>query len=247
MTNAKKPRFDDVGPDAGDVRAMFADVAPRYDLVNRTLSGGVDVLWRKRTIKRALHGLDHAPRVLDVCSGTGDLALAFERAACDVVGADFCREMIYCGEDKRRRAQREGLRFVVADAQRLPFDDDAFDVAAVAFGIRNVHDPCVALREMARVVRPGGRVLVLEFSRPRSKVIGPLYLWYFRKILPRIGKWIAPAARKHAAYDYLPESVMRFPEREDFCALMGEAGLVDARYELLSFGIASLYQARVPA
>lgn len=227
---------------------MFADCAPRYDRLNRTLSAGVDVLWRKHTVRRALQDKDPKQlRVLDLCSGTGDLALAFAREGCSVVGADFCPEMLYRGNEKRlARSDLDGdLRFVAADAQRLPFVDNEFDIATVAFGIRNVHAPRRGLQELARVVRPGGRVFVLEFSKPRARIVGPLYLWYFRKVLPKIGKLLAPAARKHEAYDYLPESVMRFPEREEFCALMVEAGLVSAEYEPLSFGIASLYSASV--
>lgn len=225
---------------------MFADCAPRYDRLNRTLSAGVDVLWRRRTVKRVLACFDRAPRVLDLCSGTGDLALALARAGCEVVGADFCPEMLERAVDKRRRRSPD-LPFIAADAEHLPFEDASFDVATVAFGIRNVHDPRRGLEEMARVVRPGGSVFVLEFSKPRAPVFGPAYLWYFRRVLPRIGRLLAPSARRHEAYDYLPESVLRFPEREDFVALMVEAGLGDARYELLTLGIASLYQAQVPA
>ncbi|MCB9880890.1 MAG: bifunctional demethylmenaquinone methyltransferase/2-methoxy-6-polyprenyl-1,4-benzoquinol methylase UbiE [Planctomycetes bacterium] len=241
----EKPRFDEVGPNANAVRAMFADVAPRYDRMNRTLSAGVDVLWRRHTVRRVLAGQNRRLRVLDVCSGTGDLALALARAGCDVVGTDFCAEMLERAMTKRREATND-VRFLAADTQRLPFDDGEFDVATVAFGIRNVHDPRVGLADMRRVVKPGGRVFVLEFSKPKTRLVGPAYLWYFRKVLPRLGRILAPATRRHEAYDYLPESVLRFPEREEFVRLMQDAGLEDARFEPLTFGIASLYEGRKP-
>ena len=246
-----KPQFDEVGPDGQQVREMFAGVAPRYDFLNRTLSLGIDSLWRRRTVRRVLAdaaegGVERRLRVLDLCTGTGDLALAFARAGCDVVAADFCPEMLVLGEAKRHSANGgDDVRFVGADAQHLPFDDDAFDAATVAFGIRNVHDPMRGLRELARVVRPGGGVYVLEFSKPKAPVVGPLYGLYFRHVLPRIGRMLSPKSRGADAYGYLPESVQRFPDREDFCELLRSAGLVDPRFELLSFGIASLYSARV--
>lgn len=233
-------------PDSQDpstVRQMFAGVAPRYDLLNRTLSGGVDVLWRRQTVRSALEGGRACDlRVLDLCTGTADLALAFAARGCDVVGADFCPEMLLVGERKRRRVSAgPRVRLVGADALRLPFVDDSFDVATVAFGIRNVADPVRGLAEMVRVVRRGGRVLVLEFSRPRAPVLGSLYLWYFRRVLPRLGAMLSPKSRKSRAYEYLPESVMKFPEREGFLDLMRDAGLVDVSFRSLSLGIAALY------
>jgi demethylmenaquinone methyltransferase/2-methoxy-6-polyprenyl-1,4-benzoquinol methylase len=227
------------------VRRMFADVAPRYDFLNRTLSAGVDRLWRRRTVRRALALAGGKPRVLDVCTGTADLALAFAERGCEVVGADFCREMLVLGERKRRRAAAGKLRLLAADALRLPFADASFDVATVAFGIRNVADPELGLREMARVVRPGGSVVVLEFARPRTPVLGPLYLWYFRRVLPRLGAWLSPKSRDSAAYSYLPASVLQFPEREAFLGVMQSAGLAAPSCEPLSLGIAALYSASV--
>jgi len=239
-------------PEGAKVRRMFAEVAPRYDLLNHTLSGGIDALWRKRMVAKALEGGaglegSAAVRVLDVCSGTGDLAFSFARAGCLVFGGDFCVEMLERGEEKRSSRQHgERVRFFAADAQRLPFARDSFDLATVAFGIRNVQDPVQGLRDMARVVRPGGKVLVLEFAKPRTPVLGPLYLWYFRRILPKIGSLLSPGSRGSKAYDYLPESVMQFPEREAFVSLMEEAGLESCQYKLLSFGIACLYWGLVP-
>lgn len=235
-------------PDGPVIRQMFADCAPKYDFLNHTLSGGVDRLWRRHTVRRALEpfvaGQD--AQVLDLCSGTGDLALAFAAKGCSVIGADFCPEMLEIGERKRRAAKRaQGLRFLAADAQALPFEDDRFDLATVAFGIRNVQDPQRGLAEMRRVVRPGGKVFVLEFSRPRTPVFGPAYMWYFQNVLPRMGSLLSRGSRNSKAYEYLPESVLEFPDREDFVSLMQAAGLSDCRYRLLSFGIAALYEGTV--
>jgi demethylmenaquinone methyltransferase/2-methoxy-6-polyprenyl-1,4-benzoquinol methylase len=135
--------------------------------------------------------------------------------------------------------------FVTADALRLPFEDDAFDGATVAFGIRNVSDPVAGLAEMARVVRPGGRVVVLEFARPRVPVFAAAYLFYFRRVLPRLGRWIS--GDRGGAYDYLPDSVMAFPERGEFSRLMTAAGLESPHFRTLTGGIAALYRAEVPA
>lgn len=227
---------------------MFAGVAPRYDFLNHALSGGIDVLWRRRTVREALSPDEGRPLlVLDVCTGTADLALAFAARGCEVVGADFCQEMLAIGEQKRRRkGAGVRLRLLNADALRLPFADDQFDVASVAFGIRNLEDPVRGLREMARVVRPGGRVLVLEFALPRAPLFGRLYGWYFRHVLPRVGSLLAERSRDSGAYRYLPDSVVRFPERGDFIRLMHRAGLAQARYDLLSWGIAALYVGQVP-
>jgi demethylmenaquinone methyltransferase/2-methoxy-6-polyprenyl-1,4-benzoquinol methylase len=225
---------------------MFADVAPRYDFLNRTLSAGADVRWRRAAVRQALAGGNGTPpRVLDLCTGTGDLALAFAARGSDVVGTDFCPEMLILGERKRRRAASTRVCFLAADALLLPFPAAVFDVASVGFGIRNVADPLRCLREMARVVRPGGRVLVLEFARPRMPLVGSLYLCYFRHVLPRLGALLSPRSRGRHAYAYLPETVLAFPDRDDFVDLMRQAGLVDPSYRLLSFGIAALYLATV--
>lgn len=235
-------------PEGPVIRKMFADCAPRYDFLNHTLSGGVDRLWRRHTVRRALEPFTDGQRasVLDLCSGTGDLALAFAAKDCSVIGADFCPEMLVIGERKRQGAKgAQGLRFLAADAQALPFLDDRFDLATVAFGIRNVQDPQRGLAEMRRVVKPGGRVFVLEFSKPRTPILGPAYMWYFRHVLPRMGALLSRGSRDSQAYQYLPDSVLEFPDREDFVGLMQAAGLTDCRYRLLSFGIAALYEGTV--
>ena len=220
---------------------MFAEIARRYDLLNRLLSLSLDRRWRRRTVG-LVPPLGGGP-VLDVCTGTADLALAYCRAhrgRVGVVGADFCRPMLAIGREKSRRAKADRhLTLVEADAQRLPFPDEAFEIVSVAFGLRNVGDTDRGLREMVRVCRPGGRVAVLEFSLPQAWPLSTLYGWYFRRVLPVIGQ--ALARNRQAAYNYLPQSVDEFPQREDLVGRMQSAGLSDVRFHLLTFGVAILY------
>lgn len=231
-------------PDGTTIQRMFAEVAPGYDRANRALSLGIDVWWRRKAVR--LLRLAPGERGLDVCSGTGDLAFALQRAGATMVGADFCRPMLARAATKPgARADRPRPSFLCADALALPFADATFDFATVAFGIRNVADPTTALREMARVVRPGGRVVVLEFTKPRVPLLGSAYRFYFRRVLPRLGSWISGA--KNGAYRYLHDSVMAFPEREAFEALMRDAGLEAPQYHLLTGGIAALYRGEVRA
>ena len=226
-------------PDATMVRRLFARVADRYDRANHLLSFGVDHAWRRRVLRFA--DVQPGEEVLDACSGTGDLALTIARAGAQVVGSDFCPEMLRHALRKSARARQPAAGFVAADTLRLPFADGRFDLATVAFGIRNVQDPVAGLRELARVVRPGGRVVVLEFSRPRVPLLRGAYLFYFGRVLPRIGSWVT--GDREGSYRYLHDSVMAFPERDAFLALMTEAGLQAPRSQLLSCGIASLYRA----
>ncbi len=218
------------------VRGMFTAIAPRYDLLNHVLSLNVDRRWRRRAVLRL--GWEDAPegRYLDLCAGTLDLAaeLAGRRGfRGQVVGADFVVPMLRRGLPKAPR-----LRAVGADALALPFPDAAFRGSMIAFGIRNLVDPDAGLCEMVRVVRPGGRVVVLEFSLPTVWPIRPLYLLYFRRVLPRIGRLVS----KHmSAYSYLPDSVEDFPEPRRFEERMRAAGLRDTGSESLSFGVATLY------
>jgi demethylmenaquinone methyltransferase/2-methoxy-6-polyprenyl-1,4-benzoquinol methylase len=223
-------------PEKAAVRTMFDRIAPRYDLLNRVLSAGIDARWRRRCIDAT----GTASRVLDVCSGTGDLLVEFlrrdpERTA---IGIDLSTEMLSRGLAKLRRV---GLadrgRLAAGDAERLPLAAGAFDAVTVAFGIRNVGEPLAALREMLRVLRPGGRAVILEFSMPKG-ALGAAYRMYFTHVLPRIGGWVSGDP---GAYAYLPASVARFARPADFGALMGEAGFERVAWHALTGGVAHLY------
>lgn len=225
---------------------MFGEISPRYDFLNHFLSGGTDWYWRWRTV-RAASPQGTAP-ILDVCTGTGDLALAYWNKGggkISVVGADFTGEMLVIAEEKAAKPQAEGraqgvtLGFVQADTQMLPFADDQFQIVSVAFGLRNVTDTARGLREMIRVCQPDGRVVVLEFSLPGNRLLRALYTWYFRNILPRIGQLLSRNSQQ--AYNYLPDSVSAFPYGERLAALMKECGLRTVQFKPLTFGIATLY------
>ena len=220
------------------VRGMFAEIAPRYDLVNRMLSGGIDVWWRHVTVSRA----PPPPRgaVLDVCTGTGDLALAYRAKSgpdVRVVASDFCKPMLDRGVEKSARTGA-AIEWVEADAMDLPFPTATFDLVTVAFGLRNIADTSRGLAEMARVCRPGGRLAILEFSLPRIAIIRRAYLWYFRNVLPRLGN--AVARNRSDAYTYLNQSVEAFPEGEALATLIRAAGFERVDMVPLSFGIATL-------
>lgn len=223
------------------VREMFAGISPRYDFLNHLLSLNVDHYWRWRTTRLVPAPAD-AP-LLDLCTGTGDLALAYLRASSPgarIVAADFCHPMLVIGAGKARQAGADGrVRFIEADAQRLPFPADHFGVVCVAFGLRNVTDTRRGLAEMVRVTRPGGRVGVLEFSMPRNPVLRALYAAYFRHVLPLVGQTLA--RNRAGAYNYLPASVLEFPDGEAMLDLLRAAGLRQAAWHPLTFGIASLY------
>jgi demethylmenaquinone methyltransferase/2-methoxy-6-polyprenyl-1,4-benzoquinol methylase len=223
------------------IRRMFNAIAPSYDLLNHLLSLNVDKYWRWRTTRLA-PPIGTEP-ILDLCTGTGDLALAYDRAAggkVPIVGADFCHEMLVRAEAKaKNRGAAERMRFLEADAQHLPFSDNEFQIVTVAFGLRNVTDTDRGIAEMVRVARPGGRVVILEFSRPRSRVLGGLYQFYFRRVLPTVGQAISRS--RDNAYHYLPASVMEFPDGEALAERMRRHGLRDVRWQTLTFGIATLY------
>src|SRR5258707_4341706 len=189
------------------VRSMFASIAGRYDLLNHLLSLNIDRLWRRFTTRGGPP--EPGVPVLDCCTGTADLALAYHRASrgrSPEIGADFCHEMLCLGNVKVRKARAAGnVILIEVDAQRLPLPGDTFGVVTVAFGLRNVADTARGIDEMIRVARPGGKVAILEFSRPRGAILGRLYLLFFRRILPRIGQALAP--NDNDAYNYLPASV----------------------------------------
>lgn len=223
---------------------MFSDIAASYDRANSILSFGIHHLWRRATV--AASGVRAGSSVLDCATGTGDLALAFKRAVGPtgrVVGTDFNADMLSYAPGK---AQRKGLdvEFAVADAMHLPYADATFDAASISFGIRNVDEPRVALADMARVVKPGGKVVVLEFGQPRG-IMGMLYGAYSRYVIPFIGGIVTG---NRQAYEYLPTTAAAFPCREAFTDLMTSTGrLTNCSYRELTGGIAFLYVGTVIA
>jgi demethylmenaquinone methyltransferase/2-methoxy-6-polyprenyl-1,4-benzoquinol methylase len=224
---------------SANVRTMFASIARRYDRANQVLSFGLHHRWRRVAVAKS--GVAEGARVLDCATGTGDLALEFRRAVGargDVVGTDFCEEMLAFAPEK---AERAGLpvRFEVADVLALPYANHAFDAASIAFGIRNVDDPERGLRELARVVKPGGSVVVLEFGQPGGALFGPLYRLYSHKILPRLGGWLTG---DRAAYEYLDRTSSRFPAGNAFATLMRDTrAFSDVRLHSLTGGVAFVY------
>lgn len=223
------------------IAGMFDAIAPRYDALNHLLSAGLDRAWRRRAIRElALTGRE---RVLDMCTGTADLAIEAATSssgrAAQVVGIDFAGAMLRLGHEKIARAGL-GARVQLArgDATRVPLPDACCDAAAVGFGIRNVAEPVRACAEFARILRPGGRLAVLEFGSPEVPGIRGLYRWYFRAVLPRIGALIS---RHGEAYSYLPASVDAFHSPAAFMQILKDAGFRSARRQALAFGIVSLY------
>ncbi len=221
-----------------EVRQMFSSIAPRYDVTNEVLSFGVHRLWRRTAVR--LSGAKEGSHILDCATGTGDLALVFKRkvgTSGRVVGTDFCPEML---ESAPAKAAKAGLQvgFQVADALALPFADNSFDVASIAFGIRNVDDPVKCLKEMARVVRPGGRVVVLEFGQPTG-FFGALFRFYSKVVMPRVGGLLTG---NRAAYEYLPRTSAAFPAGDRFLALMEQSGGYKERVaHPLTFGTSYVY------
>jgi demethylmenaquinone methyltransferase/2-methoxy-6-polyprenyl-1,4-benzoquinol methylase len=221
-------------PGAGYVREMFARVAPRYDLLNHLLSFNVDRLWRRAVARRFQDVLSRPEsRVLDLCCGTGDLALALERRGpARIIASDFCHPMLV------RAAGKQVPYLAEADALALPFADATFDLLTVAFGFRNLADYDAGLREMLRLLRPGGQAGILEFSEPPGALFGPLYRFYFRHVLPRLGGAISGDP---GAYTYLPSSVGRFPSPEELSQRMREAGFQNVEWTRLTYGVACLH------
>jgi demethylmenaquinone methyltransferase/2-methoxy-6-polyprenyl-1,4-benzoquinol methylase len=220
------------------IRRMFADIADDYDRVNSILSFGVHHAWRTRAVQ--LSGVQQGDHVLDCATGTGDLALEFKKKVGDsgyVLGTDFCKEMIEPAPVKAAENNLE-VDFEVADAMDLPYEDNRFDISSIAFGIRNVDDPIQALKEMARVVKPGGQVVVLEFGQPKGLLKYP-YELYSQYIMPALGGWISG---NYEAYSYLPRTSAKFPAGNDFIEYMKEAGCFSSHMlEKLTGGIAYVY------
>jgi len=221
------------------VREMFGRVAGRYDLANHLLSFNIDRYWRARTVRRVRHILDDpAARVLDICCGTGDLVLALERARrAPVLGSDFCHPMLVAAREKVDRARARAPLFE-ADALRLPLPDASLNLITVAFGFRNLANYEAGLREMRRVLRPGGMAAILEFSQPPNPAFAALYNFYSRHILPIIG---GEVSGNPDAYRYLPESVRKFPSAGELANQMRSAGFGNVSYEFLTGGIVALH------
>jgi len=234
---------------SGDrVRQMFGEISSRYDFLNHFLSGGTDYYWRWRTVREAPPRGDDP--ILDVCTGTGDLAIAYWNAAgrkVPVTGADFTPQMLDIARQKSARlsgggAPSETIDWVEADTMALPFESNRYQIVSVAFGLRNVSDTSSGLKEMFRVCRPGGQVVILEFSMPTNRIIRSVYGWYFRNVLPRLGQWLARNSQQ--AYNYLPESVGQFPQGEELVSMMRAAGAAEVRFRPLTLGVATLYIGR---
>lgn len=233
---AEKP----VDKGEGRIRQMFGEIAPVYDTLNHVLSLNIDKRWRRRTVELAPPEGDGP--ILDLCTGSGDLALEYAGVTNGpVVGADFCHELLVRA---RRKTHDDRVTYVEADGQRMPFADNTFQLVTVAFGLRNITDTDRGLAEMARVTKPGGRVAVLEFSKPDHWLLGRLYRAYFQFVLPAVGQVLSGS--KHRAYKYLPASVMQFPDGDAMLGRMRCHGLTDAWRRTFTFGVATLYVGRKP-
>ncbi|XPP27308.1 MAG: bifunctional demethylmenaquinone methyltransferase/2-methoxy-6-polyprenyl-1,4-benzoquinol methylase UbiE [Leucobacter sp.] len=233
-------RPDTATKSAADVSTMFDEVSPRYDLINDVLSAGQSRLWRV-AMTRALQPRK-GMRVLDLAAGTGTSSAAIARHGAEVTAADFSEGMLAVGRE--RQAGNELIEFVHADATALPFEDDSFDAATISFGLRNVSDPRRALAEMRRVVRPGGRIVICEFSKPPAAAIRAPYAAYSRHVLPRVAGLLNGEAKE--AYRYLNESIEAWPAQAELAAWLREAGLERVAYRNLSLGIVALHRGFVP-
>jgi demethylmenaquinone methyltransferase / 2-methoxy-6-polyprenyl-1,4-benzoquinol methylase len=224
-----------------EIGRMFGRIVPRYDAMNRLMTGGRDVAWRDLTVRLALAGYGRGTaRVLDVATGTGDLALALAAAgAGEVVGLDLAEPMLRAAQTKaRRRDDGAGVTWVVGDALRMPFSDGRFDACTVSFGLRNMPDYAAALSEMARVLRPGGRFFCLELTPLRAPLVGPAFDLYFRRVVPVVGGLLSG---DFDAYRYLPTSVAAFPDAPTLAGLMREAGFAEVGWRRLGAGTVALH------
>lgn len=228
------------GKKAHLVHGMFGNIAPIYDRLNSIISLGLHKRWKQRTVQ--LCHLSEGDTALDLCTGTGDLALMLEKAVGktgNVVGADFCQAMLDLAKEKIKGHNR--IQLVVGDAMNLPFKDNSFDGATVAFGLRNVEDIPTALREMARVVKPGGRVVSLDLARPKNEPFKTLYHFYFFRLVPFLGSFFG----SKEAYYYLPNSLLTFPDREPFAQMMRDAGMEAIQIEDQFLGVVAIHAGTV--
>ncbi len=231
------------------IKNLFSAIARHYDFLNSLLSLKRDKVWRQETVK--VSEVEPASKVLDVCTGTGELALAYtDKLGTDgfVIGSDFCFEMLVIGDRKLQQpvgaVSNRTTNFLAADTLTLPFLDNTFDVVSVGFGIRNVSDLEMGIREMTRVAAPGGRIAILEFTQPVNPLFRSLYYFYFTKVLPFLGNLIS--RNKDDAYGYLPRSVMKFPDCDALKTVMEACGLTDVRYYRKTFGIVAIHVGKKP-
>ena len=218
------------------VRDMFARISPRYDLLNHLLSANIDRRWRRKVVEKLRPLLSADAQVLDVACGTGDLSIAlFENIGARVTGVDFCRPML-----ERAARKQPRIAFVEGDALQLPFDD-VFDAVTIAFGLRNLSSVEQGLSELRRVLKPNGWAAILEFSKPVVPGFRSLAVAYCTRLLPRIGGMISGS---RSAYEYLPDSVSRFPDQETLSAMMSAAGFADVGFQNLTGGVAALHTGR---
>ena len=231
------------------IKNLFSVIARHYDLLNALLSLRRDSVWRRETVKAS--DIDPKSKVLDVCTGTGELALAYaDKIGTEgfVIASDFCFEMLVIGNQKLQQpvgaVSNRTTNFLAADTLILPFLDNTFDVVSVGFGIRNVSDLEMGIREMVRVAAPGGRVVILEFTQPVNPLFRSLYYFYFTKILPFVGNCIS--RNKDDAYGYLPRSVMKFPNCDALKRVMEACGLTDVQFYRKTFGIVSIHVGKKP-
>jgi demethylmenaquinone methyltransferase/2-methoxy-6-polyprenyl-1,4-benzoquinol methylase len=227
----------DMAKKPAEVAAMFDSVADSYDRTNDLLSFGQDRLWRKKVLK-AVNPVS-GQTVLDLAAGTGSSSIVFAKAGVKVIASDFSEGMLAVG-----RTRHPELEFVYADATKLPFGDSSVDAVTISFGLRNVVDPKKALAEMFRVLKPGGVVVICEFSHVRTPVVGSLYRWYLANILPSLSKLLA---KNKGAYDYLSESIAAWPKQEVLVQWLVEAGFSDAKFKNSSLGIVAIHSAKKAA
>lgn len=238
------PYTDDTRPKGNQVEEMFDHIAPAYDLMNRAMAFGIDKLWRRWAVKRVMrHGAD---RILDVATGTGDLAIRLARKVdpISVTGIDLSEGMLDRGRRKVADADLgDVVKLVKGDCLELPFPSDSFDAVTVAYGVRNFENILMGLKEMARVLKPGGMVMILELSTPKNRLVKWGYDLYSRHLIPAVGRLVSSDRR---AYSYLPESIAAVPQGHDMCALMEKAGLSEAAYRSLTLGTCTIYTAIKP-
>jgi demethylmenaquinone methyltransferase / 2-methoxy-6-polyprenyl-1,4-benzoquinol methylase len=219
------------------VREMFARISPRYDLLNHVLSANIDTRWRGRVVKSLQPLLEPNGTVLDVGCGTGDLSIElFERIAARVIGIDFCGPMLRLAQKKAPQ-----IPFIEGDALQLPFPDRSFDGITVAFALRNLSSVAGGLAEFHRVMNPGGRLAILEFSQPTVPLMRQVVRFYYWRLLPWIGGWVSGS---RSAYEYLPDSISKFPDQQVLAGMMRAAGFDEVRFENLSGGVAAIHLGR---